>query len=252
MRYFPGLAVAVAAALALAAAPARAEPVDLQLVFINDVSGSVTPQDFSTFRQGYVRAFRDPALLEVIKRGRTGAIAVSLAFYSERYGGGVGWMKVHDAASANAFADAVAALPRPRLGIEDGLARAIRAATAAFREGGFEGARRVIDVVTEGADSVDCPSSMDCQPLRVARAAALDGGVTAINGLFLQDRTIFGNRRGDRINATEYGRRNLIAGPGSFSVFVDGIGGFGAAIRAKIEREIETPPPMPPLIECCH
>ncbi len=240
----------------LAATAARAEPVDVELAFINDVSGSITADDYRLMTNGYASAFRDPELVALIQRGAVGAIAVSLTMYAERSSVVVDWMRISDAETAARFADAAARARRPSrsaVGVEDGLADAIDATVLRF-DNAFDGARRVIDVVTEGAESVLCPSTPDCPPLQRARDRALSRGVSAINALFLNDRNIFGNTPRHRVQAIPYGRRNLVKGSGAFSVMVDGFADFAPAIRAKIEREIrsEAEPRRAPTIACCH
>ena len=56
--------------LAGARAPAAAQTaVDLQLVLAVDASGSVSEERFELQKQGYVAAFRSPALLRAVGSG---------------------------------------------------------------------------------------------------------------------------------------------------------------------------------------
>jgi len=101
--------------LAVPPGPALADNVDLALAVLVDVSGSVDVSEFGTMRDGYVNAFRDDALVERIQMGDYGRIAVSYGYWSgaAQQDLSVGWTVISDDASAEAFADAVAAYVRP-------------------------------------------------------------------------------------------------------------------------------------------
>src|SRR5471032_2286246 len=59
------------------APPARAaEPVDLLLVLAADVSRSVDQQKFQLQREGYAAAISDRRVLDAVRSGRNGRIAV--------------------------------------------------------------------------------------------------------------------------------------------------------------------------------
>src|SRR5215510_12645166 len=111
-------AIRLAAALLLAFsiyAPVFAQTaIDLQLVLAVDASGSVDQWRFELQKQGYVAAFRDPRVLRAIQSGATQAIAVTMVQWT----GPVlqiqvlPWTLIKDAATAHAFANAIAATPR--------------------------------------------------------------------------------------------------------------------------------------------
>src|SRR5712692_9108856 len=72
------LQVAIAlSALAAVVLPARAtEPVDLLLVLAADVSRSVDQPKFQLQREGYAAAISDRRVLDAIRSGRSGRIAI--------------------------------------------------------------------------------------------------------------------------------------------------------------------------------
>src|SRR6187549_2264617 len=74
-----GLMFAGIAALGLAAGrPALAlEPVDVELVLAVDVSLSMSPDELEIQREGYVAALTDERVIEAIKDGVYGKIAVT-------------------------------------------------------------------------------------------------------------------------------------------------------------------------------
>lgn len=240
------------AALALAIGavqPAQAVPVDLELLFLNDVSGSIDGTDFGLQVQGFADAFRSNALIEKIADGAIGSIAVSLGFFATNIAQSIPFTQISDAADGEAFATAVEALLRPSLGSADGQVNALTVGPSYFEDNGFEGTRNVIDVVTEGTHSFDgCGGQLVCAAVQDARDDALTtGGVTAINALVLDDRDFFGNDPEDSIDAVTYAQTNLIGGIGSFATFVEDFTGFGPAIESKIIREIAPPVEIPPV-----
>jgi len=114
---------AFALALLLFAAPAAAqresgEPVDLALVLAVDASGSVDQVRFELQKQGYAAAFRHPRVIGAIQSGPSQAIAVIVMQWTgpALQVTAVPWTKISDAASANAFADAIARAPRALFG----------------------------------------------------------------------------------------------------------------------------------------
>jgi hypothetical protein len=65
----------------------------------------------------------------------------------------------------------------------------------------------VIDIVGDSAESEVCSfSAAVCAPLQAARAAALAGGVTTINALWIDDRDFFGDDHADQVQALPYGQ----------------------------------------------
>ena len=63
--------------LLLAGAARAAEPVDMALVLVSDVSRSVDDSEFQMEKSGYAAAFNDPRVLAAIRGGAVGAIAVA-------------------------------------------------------------------------------------------------------------------------------------------------------------------------------
>ena len=223
--------------------PASAISVDLELLLLADVSGSLDATDFNLQRDGYVAAFRNAGIISQIESGAIGSIAVSLVYWSTGQATAVGWTLISDAVSANAFADAIAAAVRPSSG-QTGMTAALTYGTGLFTNN-FEGTRQVIDVSGDGAESVACSSNAAlCAPLQLARDAAIASGVDTINALWIDDRDFFGDDVADIIQAIPYGQNNVIAGPGAFSAIAQDFNSFAPAVLSKIEREI-TPVPEP-------
>ncbi len=202
---------------------APASDVDLQLVLAVDASGSVDQTRHDLQKGGYAAAFRDRQVLNAIRSGPAQAIAVTMVEWT---GPGlqvqvVPWMRIHDAASAAAFADAIIAAPRSLFGGGTSISGAIDYAMTLWRQSPYHGPRRVIDISGDGANNRGRPASP-------ARDEALGAGVT-INGLpiLALDPSL------DR-----YYESNVIGGPGAFIVAAENYNTFAAAIRRKLILEI--------------
>ncbi len=171
-------ACALAWALAAAAPPAAAgaERVDMELVLAIDVSESIDADEARVQRNGYINALRDPLVLAAIRSGRLGRIAVT---YFEWSGAGrqwpvLGWSVIHDEASAQRIADALARAPIGS-GRWTSISSALDYAAPLFAANDFEAERRVIDVSGDGFNNAG-------RPVTDARDAAIARGIT-INGL---------------------------------------------------------------------
>ena len=242
-------ALLVAGVVLLATVPvAHAIPVDLELVLLTDNSGSIDGADFTLARQGYQAAFQSPAVQAAILAGALGQIAVTVLDFS---GNGeqnqsVPWTLINSAVAANAFGATVGAAPRSfngGTGLTAGLTAAAGLLTA---NNGFEGTRMVIDVVGDGSESEQCAfSAAVCAPLQAARAAALAGGVTTINALWIDDRDFFGDDPADAIQALPYGLTNVIGGTTPFQTIVEDFSDFAPAIQAKLVKEVGGTVPEP-------
>src|SRR5262249_45073804 len=102
------------AAVFVSPATCTAEEVDLLLVLSSDVSRSVDAPKFKLQRDGYAAAIVNPRVLQAIRSGAFGKIAVSFVEWS-----GVGaqkividWTVIRDEATAKDFSAQVIAAPR--------------------------------------------------------------------------------------------------------------------------------------------
>lgn len=213
----------LAALLALAAAPGvRAETVDTALVLALDVSSSVDEREYALQRDGIATAFESPALMAAVAGGKSHAIDVLVLEWSdpEIQVVTVGWTRVSDTASANAFAAKVRATHRSSQGLT-AIGNGLMAAGAAFERLPDEAARRVIDVSGDGMANIGVPCSE-------ARDALLAKGIT-INGLVMIN---------DEPWVDGYYSENVVGGPGAFLMQVADYQEFAAAIREKLLSEI--------------
>jgi hypothetical protein len=216
------LCLAILAALSAGTVPAMPQSVDLALVLAVDVSGSVNTERFDLQRQGYAHAFASREVIDAIAGGEHRAIAVTLVEWS---GSGhqrqmIGWTVLNNAASAEAFGSAIAEAPRA-FSDWTSISGAIDFAVALLDEASVVPVRKVIDISGDGVNN-------NGRAVTEARDAAVAGGVT-INGLPILS---------EYPTLDQYYRDNVIGGPSAFAVAVSDFTGFGAAILAKLVREI--------------
>src|SRR6188768_614943 len=114
-RFITTLALVLLALTAPTRAQTHALPTtDLLLVLAVDASGSVNQTRFELQRRGYADAFRSQQVLNAIRGGSTGSIAVTMTQWTgpAMQVQVVPWTLVKDAGSAGALADAIEAAPR--------------------------------------------------------------------------------------------------------------------------------------------
>jgi hypothetical protein len=229
---------ALIAGLALAASSVvtrAAEPVDVALVLAVDVSRSIDDTEFQLQRQGYAAALTNPRVLQAIHSGPLRAIAVAYVEWSsdQEQKTVVDWTVIKDGEVAAGFAQAILAAPRA-YSSRTSISGAIDHAMHELERSGVEATRRIIDVSGDGTNNSGLP-------VTVARDAAIEAGIT-INGLAII------NERPEGVFALyhvrppeglpEYYRQNVIGGPGSFQLQVDGFASFADAITQKLISEI--------------
>lgn len=204
--------------------------VGLELFLLTDVSGSVSTAEYNLQKQGYIQAFQSAAVQNAIINSQLGSIAVA---YGEWSGSGqqslqVGWTLIDSAASANAFAAALAGTSRVYSG-QTAPGSALNWATPMFNTNAFDGLRQVIDVSGDGSQNNGADTSD-------ARDAALAAGVDAINGL-----PILGSETG----LLAWYQNNVQGGAGSFTLAANSFADFSTAIENKLIREIsQVPEPL--------
>lgn len=225
------LLVLLPAAL-LRPAAAQPLPVDLELVLAVDISGSIDDDESRLQREGYLSALMHPRVLEAVRSGPFGRIAVT---YIEWAGDDfqqtvVDWTVVEDEATARTFVATLAETPRQTQRWTS-ISTAIDYAVPLFETNAYEGVRRVIDVSGDGYNNRG-------RQVEVARDDAVAAGIT-INGLpILNDRPSPGGGWPAATKLDDYYRRHVIGGPGAFIVPAKGFEDFARAILTKLVLEI--------------
>ncbi len=218
--------------IALSPWAAKAElAVDLELVLAVDASGSVDDSEFALQLTGIAAAFRSEEVVEAVREGPLGRIAVALVIWAEhnRPKEISPWVLVQDGQSAEAFAALVERFPRGVLNGATGIGKAIFFSAKAMTDNGYRGARMVVDISGDGREN---PPDDWTLMLSDGRAYARGRGVT-INGLAILT---------DDPELDRYYRRFVVMGPGAFVEVAGDYRAFAPAIRRKLIREIRESP----------
>lgn len=214
---------ALVATAAAQPAPRGRDKVDLQLVLAVDASGSVNDERFALQQKGYAEAFRHKQVLQAIRSGHHGAIAVIMVQWTgprlQRIA--APWTRISDGASAEDFAAVIEQAPRMLFGGGTSISGAIDFAAGLFATSPFAGDRHVIDISGDGINNRGRPTVF-------ARDEAVAAGIV-INGL-----PILALEPG----LDSYYRQSVIGGPGAFVVVAESYDTFGEAIRRKLVLEI--------------
>jgi len=223
----------IAAAGLTAAFPNRAranDPVDVALVLAVDVSRSIDEDEARLQREGYRNAVSDPVVVEAIRGGMLGAIAIAYVEWAgiEYQRTVLPWQRIANAQDAQTWAQRLAEAPRVSLSwtsISGGIRQARRELAACP----FEATRRVIDVSGDGVNNSGPPAEDE-------RDGAVGEGIT-INGLpIINDRPTFGRR--PSIPLDQYFQDSVIGGTGAFMIVAEDFESFGVAVKRKLIREI--------------
>jgi len=212
-----------------------AERVDLLLVLAADVSGSMDESKFDLQRSGYAAAFSNPRVIEAIRGGPGGRIAVAFIEWSgilqQRIV--IDWTVISNDEMARRFGDHILEAPRAFARNSTSISAGIDFAMTQLNRAPYEAGRSVIDVSGDG----DNNSGRD---VTAARDEALAKGVT-INGLVIlaETRTRWNS---DHTNPpgglANYYRNNVIGGPGAFVMVAENFNSFGDVLVRKLIAEI--------------
>lgn len=228
-RFFFLLSAGIGA-FAIVASPTAAQltPVDIELAFVVDASGSIDEDETRLQRQGYVDALKNPEVQRSITSGLTRGIAVA---YVEFAADGcarlsVPWTRIHNVASADAFGKNILAAPPMFCPGGNAVGEALAFAANSIENNAFKGARRVIDISGDGPNTV----GVSVEPVRDLIVGA---GIT-INGLVIN--------RPSMPNLEDYFKGAITGGPGSFVIKAKDRASFAEAILKKMILEIAQQP----------
>jgi hypothetical protein len=209
-------------------------PVDLELLLLVDVSGSIDTSEYNLQKTGYVNAF------SALSSFPAGGMAVAYAEWSgmNQQNLNVPWTLIKNAADAIAFANLINASSRYVPYEENGWTApgsAINWAAPQFNND-FDGSRLVIDVSGDGSQN-DGANTLD------ASTNAHNTYGIILNGLPIMNEP--DDPDYDPNLATWYQNNIVTPGPGGgFMVVAVNFDSFGDAVTTKIGREIE-PNPVP-------
>jgi hypothetical protein len=214
---------------------AQAVAVDLHLVLAVDVSWSMDPDEQRLQRDGYVQAFRDPAIHKAITSGQTGRIA---ATYYEWAGADIQfhvipWTIIDGPTAAIQFAGDLSKrqISRHRM---TSISSALQYARRLFDDAPGDAPRRVVDVSGDG------PNNSGPSPVTLVRDALVAAGIV-INGLPIMLKSGDTNSMSfgqDIPDLDIYYSRCVTGGLGSFMIPIRKSEEFATATRQKLLQEI--------------
>ena len=211
-----------------------ADSVDMALALVSDVSRSVDDGEFALERSGYADAFTNSTVIQAIRGGPIGAVAVTYIEFAgdDQVQTVLGRTIIRDSSSASAFASSLEEAPRSfygRTAISAGIDHAVKALATS----GLDTARGVIDVCGDGTNNAG-------REIAEARDDAVKSGIV-INGLAIINEhpvTWAYAHVQPPGSLTNYYRENVIGGAGSFVLEVRDFRSFGEAITRKLISEI--------------
>ena len=197
--------------------------VDLELILMADGSGSIEYDEFLLQRRGYAKALFDRRVIDSIRFGPKGRIALAYVEWSgpefkEKI---VQWTMIQTKQDIEAFAKRLEDHPREVFYGGTALGDAILYGVSSLETNKFVSDRRVIDLSADGSDK-------DGLDAVVGRAQALARRIT-VNGLPIV---------GEWPELEIFFKENVIGGPGAFCVPAYDFRDFEIAVRKKLIREI--------------
>lgn len=211
--------------------------VDVELVLAVDVSRSMSAEELEIQRHGYAAAITDPRVIEAIRAGMLGRIAVTYLEWAANFNQrvSVDWQVIEGEADAQAFAGKLMALTQQGMQ-RTSISGAIEKASELLEGNGFDGLKRVIDVSGDGPNNQGTPVAL-------ARDKAVAEGIV-INGLPLM--TSSSQYSAFAIDDLDlYYANCVIGGPASFSLPVTSWEEFPEAVRRKLIIELAGPARVP-------
>lgn len=211
----------------LFAGPSNAQkltPVDLELAFVVDASGSIDEDEFQLQRQGYADALVNQKIQSAIGTGFLGSIAVAYIEFSAEgcTQMSVEWTRIHNLESARSFGNQILAKERYSCSGGNAIGEGVALAATTIEKNTFEGTRRVIDVSGDGPNTLGID-------IEVVRDVAVANRIT-INGLVIE--------RPEMPDLDAYFRSYVIGGNRSFVIKAESRHTFAAAILKKMILEI--------------
>ncbi|MBX3530885.1 MAG: DUF1194 domain-containing protein [Rhizobiaceae bacterium] len=213
---------------------AAQEAVDVELVLAVDVSLSMSYEELKIQRDGYTAALTHPDVINAIRDGIHGKIAVT---YFEWAGDMsqymvVPWTVIATREDAEAVAAQITASP-PNSARRTSISGGLRYAQDLFAESHFRGLKRVIDISGDGPNNQG-------EYVDLARDDIVAQGIV-INGLpLMTDGGMISSF--DVQDLDRYYNDCVIGGPGAFMIPVNAWEQFPEAIRRKLVLEIAGDP----------
>ncbi len=208
--------------------------VDLELVLAVDVSSSVDEVEARLQKNGYLQALVHPYVIDAIRSGPKGRIAVIYIEYAGKSFQRVvaDWTILQGLKSAEAFTQLLAKSPVSSAP-STSISALIDFSVQQIMNNAYSAQRAIIDVSGDGPNS-------DGRNVWDARDDAVSRGIT-INGLPILSSRPDPKGFAPSVGVTNHYRRFVIGGPDSFLIGVNEFENFAPALVKKLVREILDP-----------
>ena len=253
--YFTAL-IAAAGFAFLAVFGASARTVDLALVLLVDVSGSIDPMESQLQFAGYAEAFSDPRVIAAMTKGPNKAIAVSVVAFTDSVNEYIPWTVLDGPESAAQFAQFLVNIPYMS-GAGTFVADGLEASINHISRCPFDFAAATIDLSGDGWDNKDMANVVPALGFALVQglfSAFTGGAVPPMDPALLSPATVrrlhdlrdYAANQGITINCIaiedpsleDYFAQNVSGGPGAFTTFAPSFQTFTQAIFEKLFREI--------------
>lgn len=202
------------------------EIVDLALVLAVDSSYSVDTTEYRLQMLGLAAAFREPEVIEALKNGPSGRIAVSVVQWSDSQSQiiVIPWTILKDEKSASALSARLAQTPRHTAAGGTSITTMIKKGAIMLSRLPFFAERKVIDISADGRNN-------NGGDPRQTRSIVVANGIT-INGLAIINEVV---------TLDKYFESHITGGPGNFVIVANDYNAYAHAIKRKLILEILGP-----------
>ena len=240
----------------LAISGASARTVDLALVLLVDVSGSIDPMESQLQFSGYAEAFSDPRVIAAMTKGPNKAIAVSVVAFTDSVNEYIPWTVLDGPESAAQFAQFLANIPYMS-GAGTFVADGLEASINHISRCPFDFAAATIDLSGDGWDNKDMANMAPALGFALVQglfSAFTGGAVPPMDPVLLSPATVrrlhdlrdYAANQGITINCIaiedpsleDYFAQHVSGGPRAFTAFAPSFQTFTQAIFDKLFREI--------------
>lgn len=203
------------------------QSVDLELALLVDVSASVNQEEFRLQANGLAAAISSPPVVEALTALSARGVAINVIQWADadHQKVAVDWTLVSGESDALWLASKIVGMPRLINGGHTSLTQALIFAAEQMDNNIYNGARRIIDIVSDGRNNSG-------RPMRTVRREILEQGIV-INGLPITNELPL---------LYQYFRDHVIGGEQSFYVVAEDYGAFANAMIEKLVREISAAP----------
>jgi len=234
----------------------HARTVDLALVLLVDVSGSIDPMESQLQFAGYAEAFSDPRVIAAMTKGPNKSIAVSVVAFTDSVNEYIPWTVLDGPESAAQFAQFLVNIPYMS-GAGTFVADGLEASINHVSRCPFDFAAATIDLSGDGWDNKDVAAVAPALGLALVQGffSAFTGGTApTLDPALLSPATVrrlqglrdYAAGQGITINCIaiedpsleEYFRKYVAGGPGAFTTFAPSFETFTQVIFDKLFREI--------------